>query len=248
MSLFVIELCVESEDAMIETNIGVAYSLESQYDAALRRGFSARFIEPFSTYLDELLSEQRFILTFLLRYKQRCEWFERDSLYRIWEDASKRQKGEWELRRTLLKYLHDHGFTLREEPASASGEVDLIAIDANNEQLVVETKVFNNEKKLGKDYIVGGFAQTYSYCEDYNEPIGYLVLYKTGVTPLTLSFNETKSLVPFVVQNNKTIFAVLIDISDLPSASRRKPIPSVVIAEKDVAKKIEELDTGAGEK
>ena len=247
MSLFVIELCVENKDAMIEANIGHAYSREGKYNTALLLGFSKLFMEPFSVYLDELLSEQRFTLTFLLRYKQRCEWFERDSLCKAWA-AAKQNRGEWKLRQNLLEYLHDQGFTLREEPASASGEVDLIAMDANNEQLFIETKVFNAEKNLGKDYIARGFAQTYSYLEDHNAPAGYLVLYKTGDTPLLLKFTETKSLVPFVVQNNKTIFAVLIDVSDLPSASKRKLMPAIEITEKDIAKKIEELDLESDEK
>jgi nucleoside 2-deoxyribosyltransferase len=54
ISLFVIDKCVESDDGMIEVNIGRAYNRESRHDDALR-GFMSLYAQPVYEYLDELL-------------------------------------------------------------------------------------------------------------------------------------------------------------------------------------------------
>ncbi len=203
------------------------------------RDFFKLFVLPLAIYLDELLLDQRFILTFLIRYQQKCEWFQRKSLNDLWGRASEQKRGEWQLRRHLLEYLHDQGFDLIEEPASASGEVDLIATYGNEQRLIIETKVFNPERSLGRDYIARGFSQAYSYTEDYNEQGGYLVIFKTSETDLRLRVVDEQQLVPFVIHNNKTIFLVAIDISPKPTASKRGRIKGIEISEEDLIKAVE---------
>jgi len=57
ISLFVIQKCVESDDAMIEVNIGRAYNRESRHNDA-HRGFMSLYAQPVYEYLDELLLDQ----------------------------------------------------------------------------------------------------------------------------------------------------------------------------------------------
>jgi hypothetical protein len=57
ISLFVIQECVKSDDAMIEVNIGRAYNRESRHDDALK-GFISLYAKPVYEYLDELLLDQ----------------------------------------------------------------------------------------------------------------------------------------------------------------------------------------------
>lgn len=57
ISLFVIQECVRSDDAMIEVNIGRVYNRESRHDDALK-GFISLYAKPVYEYLDELLLDQ----------------------------------------------------------------------------------------------------------------------------------------------------------------------------------------------
>ena len=67
-----------------------------------------------------------------------------------------------------------------------------------------------------------GYRQVYEYTKDYNEPFGYLVIFRTCEHDLAIPTERQETAVPFITHNNKTIFLVVIDIFDYPeSASRR---------------------------
>jgi hypothetical protein len=239
LSYFVIKKCAESDDA-IEFRVSMFYQPSNNLKDALNN-FISNFLKPLYEYLDEQLSDQNFVLTFLLRYKQKCEWFQRDKLYKLWENANENRQGEKILRYHLLEYLHDQGFSIFEEPSSASGELDLIAAYENGQQVVIETKVFNNEKGMGKQYIVKGFKQAYLYFEDHNAPAGYLIIYKTCQDDLKFTLANEEQSIPFVVYNNKTIFLVTIDIFPHEvSASKRGALKPIEITEDDLVKSVKE--------
>lgn len=237
LSYFIIMKCADSNDA-IEWNISMFYQPSGSLEAALKN-FISNFLKPLCEYLDEQLSDQNFVLIILLRYKQKCEWFQRDRLYRLWESANEKRKGEKILRRHLLEYLHDQGFSIFEEPSSASGEIDLIAAYENGQRVFIETKVFNKEKGMGKQYIIEGFKQSYLYFEDHNAPTGYLIIYKTCQDDLKFTLTNEERSIPFVVYNNKTIFLVNIDIFRYGvSASKRGPLKPIEITEDDLVKSL----------
>ena len=82
-------------------------------------------ISPLCEYLEERLDEQQAILGLLVRYKKRCEWFNKPALLRIAEDeeakkgdTKKRAEVEKVLKEDLYRNLYDQGieFTLNPSP------------------------------------------------------------------------------------------------------------------------------------
>jgi hypothetical protein len=239
ISYFVIRKCAESDDINIEVSIGNIYT-SGDYREMIE-GFRDYFLEPFYEYLDEQLDDQRAILSLLRRYKHKCEWFQREQLYKLWEQNTAR--GEKLLALHLFEYLHDQGLDFTIEPSSASGEVDLIADQKSEDPLIADTKIFNPASKKGKEYIVKGFNQIYLYTVDYDEPFGYLIIYKTSDKDLRFTLADQEQLTPFVVHNNKTIFVVIIDIyPHATSASKRGTLSPVEITENDLIQVVDSAE------
>jgi hypothetical protein len=172
-SLFIVERCINSDDQRVEVNIGRRYSDETNYNNILN-SFKNNFLETIHNYIDEKLDDQRLLLGLLKKYKQKCEWFQRDYLYNLC--LSNTQKSEKMLVNHLYEYLHDQGIQFSIEPQSVSGEADLVSIQSGEEAIVADAKIFWPEKGKGTNYICKGFNQTYLYTTDYNEPFGYLVM------------------------------------------------------------------------
>jgi hypothetical protein len=227
----VIKKCVESTKNIIETEVANKYSQENQLDKLLEV-FKDIFLEPFYEYLDESLDDRGAILALLKKYKHRCEWFHKEKLYHEWESNTK--GGEKHLALDLYEYLFDQGIDLAIEPRSLpSGEPDLVSSQIGENRLVVDAKIFNKDK--GKQYIIHGFRQIYNYVMDYNQPVGYLIIFKTCEEDLKLSLQETASHIPFHVHNHKTIFFLTIDLFPYEaSASKRGILRSIEISSSDL--------------
>jgi hypothetical protein len=243
-SYFVIKTCVESGDQRVEATVGFTYHRGTNLNEGLEY-FKSLFLEPLYEYLDEQIDDQKAILALLRRYKHKCEWFQRDHLFTLWSEDTKR--GEKNLALHLYEYLHDQGLDFVIEPSSVSGEVDLVAAQESDEPLIADVKIFNPEKGKGTAYIAKGFNQIYIYTLDYNEPFGYLIIYKTCEEDLRFALANQEQSTPFVIHNNKTIFLVTIDIFPYESsASKRGPLRTVEITEEDLIRIIEEeKETGA---
>jgi len=237
VSYFVLKKCVVSDSQMVEVFVGNTYGSETNYNDLLEH-FKSLFLEPLYEYLDEQLDDQRATLALLIRYKHKCEWFQREHLFHLWESDTTR--GEKCLALHLYEYLHDQGLDFVIEPSSVSGEVDLIAAQKSDEPLIADAKIFNPEKGKGKEYIAKGFNQIYQYTIDYNESFGYLIIYKTCGEDLRFALSHQEQSTPFVVHNNKTIFMLTIDIFlyETP-ASKRGPLKTVEITETDLIRIIE---------
>jgi hypothetical protein len=176
LSYYVIKLCAESANNLVEIRTGSIYSSENVDDPL--KFFKSFFLRPLHEYLDEQLNEQRLMHVFLRRYKQKCEWFQRNYLFNLWERNTK--SGEKKLALHFYEYLHDQGIDFILEPSSISGKVDLIAAQKSDHPLIADAKIFNPQKGKGKLYIMNGFNQIYSYTLDYNESFGYLIVYNTS--------------------------------------------------------------------
>lgn len=231
-SYFVVKNCVESDDQNVENNVGFTYGRQGELNDNLEY-FKSLFLEPLYEYLDEQVDDQRAILALLRRYKHKCEWFQRNHLFELWESNTKR--GEKLLSFHLYEYLHDQGLNFVIEPSSASGEVDLIAAQKSDEPLIAEAKIFNPDRGKSREYIVKGFNQIYLYTRDYNEAFGYLIIYNTSKNDLRFVLPNQEQSTPFVFHNNKTIFIVTINIFPYEtSASERGPLRTVEITEQDL--------------
>lgn len=237
-SYFVVKKCVESDHQMVEVHVGKTYGHEPKYNDQLEY-FKSLFLEPLYEYLDEQLDDQGATLALLRSYKHKCEWFQREHLFNLWKGDT--QRGEKRLALHLYEYLHDQGLDFAIEPSSISGEVDLIAAQKSDDPLIADAKIFNPERGKGTEYIATGFNQIYLYTLDYNEPFGYLIIYKTSGEDLRFALANQAQSTPFVVHNNKTIFLVTIDIFPYEtSASKRGPLRTMEITEEDLIRIIEE--------
>ncbi len=230
VSCFLLKRCVDSDNQSIESKVGVVYPCREPLDA-----FRDLFVEPFYEYLDEHIDDQRAILALLRRYKQKCEWFQRERLYGAWEDDTKH--GERNLALHLYEYLHEQGLDFVIEPSSISGEADLVGAQKTDDPLIADAKIFNPDRGHGKNYIARGFCQIYTYTRDYNEPFGYLIIYNTSDRDLRLTLAKQEQSTPCVVHNGKTIFLLTIDICphQVP-ASKRGDLKTVEITEDDLVK------------
>lgn len=235
-SLFIVERCINSNDQRVEVNIGRRYSDETNYNNILN-SFKNNFLETIYNYIDEKLDDQRLLLGLLKKYKQKCEWFQRDYLYNLC--LSNTQKGEKMLTSRLYEYLHDQGIQFFIEPQSVSGEADLVSIQSAEEAIVADAKVFWPERDKGTNYICKGFNQIYLYTTNYNEPFGYLVIFNMAEKDLRFSLENYSLNFPFTVHNAKTIYFITIDLfPHETSASKRGKIKSYIITESDLRKEI----------
>lgn len=195
------------------------------------------FLEPFYEYLDESLDDQRAMLALLFRYKHRCEWFHRERLWNMIQQDSRR--AEKLLALDLYEYLHNQGINFDIEPSSLTGEIDLIASQGSSDPLLADTKIFDAENR-GKSYICKGFNQIYTYTQQYNEPFGYLIIYKIAETDLRFSLSTISRNVPVVIHNHKSLFMITIDIYPHPKpVSQREPPKVIEITEQELIKTVQ---------
>ena len=78
------------------------------------------WLKPFIDYLEEKLDEQATILGLLLRYKKRCEWFNREALTKQTAEENQKDYAQVEdvLKKDLYRFLHDQGVNLTLEPSN----------------------------------------------------------------------------------------------------------------------------------
>jgi len=132
----------------------------------------------------------------------------------------------------LYEYLHDQGLDFMIEPFSVSGEVDLIAAQKTDDPLIADAKIFTSRK--GKTDFARWFNQIYIYTCDYNEPFGYLIIFKICEEDLRFALTNQTQSTPFVIHNNKTIFLITIDIFPYEApASKRGLLKAIEINEQD---------------
>jgi hypothetical protein len=196
--------------------------------------FRALYLEPFYQYVDEHLDDRSFVLYSLIRYKHACEWFRRERLFNLWKSGT--QHGERTLALDMYEYLHDRGVDFHIEPRSASGEADMVALQgSSSEPLIAEAKVFNPEGGRGKAYILKAFRQVYRYTCDYNQPIGYVVIFRTSERPISFALPSEAEPVPRVIRNHKTLFALEIDLYPHAETASKEHAPDpVIITEEEI--------------
>lgn len=197
-------------------------------------GFREAVLEPFYEYLDDALDQQVAVLSLLLKYKKRTEWFTREDLRARMEAVSGR--AEHILAMDLYGYLHDQGLDFSIEPASASGEIDLFS-----PELLLDAKVFDGEKRA-VPYIVKGVQQIHTYTRDFNQSVGYLIIYKTCQRDLQFTFANPSSPVPFIVAGGKVLYFLVIDLHEYAaSASKRGSLQSFMVNQEDLIKDVGDL-------
>ena len=187
--------------------------------------FREHFLEPFYEVLDEAVDDKAAVLSLLIRYKRKVEWFERADV------ASLASKGERTLAQHLYAYLFEQGLDFHIEPQSVSGEADLVA-----EELVLDAKVFDGQaSSRGVRYLKHGFNQVLTYARDFNQSAGYLIVYRTCEEDLQFDFATSDMLVPHITCGGKVIFILVVDLCDYQtSASKRGSLKTFTVTAADL--------------
>jgi hypothetical protein len=203
-----------------EVKIGHALSNERKHDEALNH-FREIFLEPLYEYVDDALDQQGAVLSLLIKYKRKVEWFERDVL------AELAAGDERMLAKHLYAYLFDQGLDFHVEPQSVSGEADLVA-----PELVLDAKVFDGARR-GVSYLASGVHQVHTYARDFNQEVGYLVVYKTCPETLDFPFSASGQLAPCLTVGGKTIYIFVVDVCHYESTASKRGAMKVHTIDQD---------------
>jgi hypothetical protein len=176
------------------------------------------FLYPLCDYIIDQLDTRQLVLSQLVRYGQRCEWFDRERLYedvrnykQERKEAKKKALVEDKLKVDLYRYLHDQGVDFMIEPYSVGGEIDLIADQRRQAPKYIEVKVFDNEGK-NATYLRTGFHQLFTYMNDYKTTTGYLVVYNLCKEHLSFGGDGTVGTTTYIQHDGKLLFVVIIGL------------------------------------
>ncbi len=224
----------DTDDETLWLNEATGFEIDTDYNTRLAK-IRHLFLEPLYDYIDEQLDDARAILALLIRYKHRCEWFRREQLNELCQKG-----GERKLAADMYEYLHDQGLVFHIEPHSASGIPDLISMQSDDDPLIADAKVFGPTDTHGKSYLIKGFNQVYTYTRDYNQPFGYMIVFRVCEKDLKFDVSGTNLSVPYTIHNGKTIFFVVIDIHSYEtSASKRGQAKCITIVENELVREIQ---------
>ena len=211
------------------------FSSENTYDDQLR-DFTEAVVDPLVNFLHDQIDDAGNVLYLIERFKLRAEWFKRDELYNLYQAHT--SVGETsldsELRASLFEGGIDYPFS---QPLSPSGKADVVALLGSDDPLVLEVKVFDPERGKGKRQLQQGFHQVLRYADDYNQSLGYLVIFNCSDRQLVISSEESSEteFPPRINYAGKTVFAISIDVCpDTISASKEKPTGRQVVSFKDL--------------
>lgn len=219
-------------------NISRFYCHEVEYNSKIN-AFNLNFIDPLFNYILCIINDSNFVLSTLVKYKHKVEWFNKESLFFLFKNDI--THGENNLSYNLYEYLFDQGIEFHIEPKSESGRPDLIESQTGQNRLVADVKIFDTERSKGKSYVINGFNQVYTYTKTYNNSLGYLIIFKTCEKDLSLKFSNREDNIPFITHNNKTIFFIVIDIfQHETTASKRGKAEAIEIKEEEFINILEE--------
>lgn len=237
-SFYVLELC-GSADIGAEIQAGKARSLNPSVHSDCLETFFLEYVQPFIAYIVDKLSNSQYILSNLVRFKQKTEWFDRVEVQRQIAAISGRTRNDMIenlLNNMIYRYLHDKGVEFYIEPSSAQsrGRVDLIGAQGSSPQLLLDGKYLDNSTSL-RGYVIAAFNQVYNYTQQHNRPTGYIVLFKNLEQEIRFDFTGIGQGINYVVFNNKRIFFIVIDItSHERSTSQRGRAQVIEITENDL--------------
>ena len=222
--LAILKQCARDETGRAWVRWSRVFSSETQYDAMLR-DLSEAIVDPFVNFLHDRIDDSGNVLYLIERFKLKTEWFGREELYSIYE--SRTAIGEASLDRELRRALFDGGVDYPfSQPSSPSGKADVVALLGSEDPIVLEIKVFDPDRGKDRGHLRQGFHQVLRYANDYNQSLGYLVIFNCSNRQLIISSQEgSKGETPTrITYADKTFFVIAIDVHpDTASASVEKP-------------------------
>lgn len=197
--------------------------------------FLNRIITPIVNYLHDFLDDINTLLYILEKYKLRTEWFTKDILKDKYKNALNRQY-EQVLEDDIRQYLFDQGIDYPfSTPKSASGRADVVSLVNTEDPLVMEIKIYDSERKYGKERIISGFTQIVKYANDYHKNIGYLVVFNLDEIEIEVESIESDNKFPNrVIFNGKTYYIIIINLNYDTSASKQGKLNRLTIPYNDL--------------
>ena len=230
----ILKICADDPEEREALKWANMVSTESEY-APMLRDLSDTILEPFINYLHDRVDESHNTLYLLSHFKIRAEWFRRDELHTAYEgDTSSGEATlDLQLRESLFEGGIDYPFS---QPLSPSGQADVVALLGSDDPLVLEVKVFDPDRSKGKAHIRQGFHQVLRYAEDYNQNVGYLVVFNCSDGQLAFESEAGGSEFPSrVTHAGKTFFLMTVDISSgRPSASKESSTTRTKISQEEL--------------
>ena len=211
------------------------FSSESNADAMLR-DITESVVDPLVNFLHDRIDDGGSVLYVIERFKMKVEWFRREELYSLYSGNT--SVGEASLDAELRAGLFDGGIDYPfSQPLSPSGRADIVASLNSDDPLVLEVKVFDLDRNKGITHLKQGFHQITRYSQDYNQSVGYLVVFNCSDRQLVITPDQSSEpeFPPRIHYAGKTFFVVPIDIHpDIASASRERPASRVEIDPTDL--------------
>lgn len=197
------------------------------------RYFLERIVTPILNYLHESLDNISYILYILEKYKLRTEWFTKDSLREKYDKEKEKKSRQYEqvLEDDIRLYLFDQGIDYPfSTPKSASGRADIVSLVNTEDPLVMEIKIYDSERRYGKERIISGFTQIVKYANDYHKNVGYLVVFNLDEIEIEIENIEPDNKFPNrVIFNGKTYYIIVVNLNYDTSASNLKKLNKVTI-------------------
>ena len=231
----IIKRCARDDNGDEWLRWGRRFSSESEFDPMLS-DLTEAVVDPFVNFLHDQIDDGGSVLYLIERFKLKAEWFGRQELYDLYQgDTSVGEASlDQELRASLFEGGVDYPFS---QPSSPSGKADIVALLGSNDPLVLEVKVFDPDRGRGKSHLQQGFHQVLRYSNDYNQSLGYLVIFNCSDRQLAISPEEASEaeFPPRITYGGKTFFAIPIDIHPaMASASKENPASRLSIGYKEL--------------
>ena len=226
----ILKRCVDDKHDDYTVGWARYFSFETNY-AAMLRDLTEAVVDPLINFLHDRIDDGGNVLYLIERFKLKAEWFRRKELYLLYQDDTSVGEAslDQELRANLFEGGIDYPFS---QPSSPSGKADIIALLDSDDPLVLEIKVFDPNRSKGKSHLRQGFHQVLRYANDYNQSLGYLVVFNSSDSQLVISSEASSEaeFPPRITYGGKTFFVIPIDIHpDTASASKEKPASRLVI-------------------
>jgi len=217
----------------VPTNYNIFYG---QKYSEINKSFLDRMITPIVEYLHDCLDEVNTLLYLIEKYKLRTEWFMKDILKEKYYNVSNKRY-EQVFEDDIRLYLFDQGIDYPfSTPQSASGRADVVSLINTEDPLVMEIKVYDSERKYGKERIISGFTQIVKYANDYHKNVGYLVVFNLDNVEIEIENKEADNKFPNrIIYNGKTYYVIIINLNYDVSASKQKDLNKITVSLIDTA-------------
>lgn len=241
-SYFVLEIC-SGGNTGIEHKAAEPLCKEPSNEEERYEKFELILVDPVIDYLVDELDAQKYVLSSLIKYKQKIEWFNKTKLQKIIGEEKKKTKTNNKIENILnigiYEYLHDKGveFYLEAISAESRSRVDLIGAQGSNPQLLLDGKYLENSSQA-KSQICDAFGQVFKYTQQYNRQFGYVICFKNIANNISFDFPKSGYIIPSVVFEEKTIFFIVVDIFyDGGTPSQRNKSKDIIIRIDDILQK-----------